>query len=38
MSTTLEKGQTINFYQATAPIIISLFAIGLVGHIPARGK
>lgn len=32
MSTTLEKGQTINFYQATAPIIISVFAIGLVGH------
>ncbi|RKE81466.1 MFS transporter [Chryseobacterium sp. AG363] len=29
MSTTLEKGQTINFYQATAPIIISVFAIYL---------
>ncbi|PWW17568.1 MFS transporter [Chryseobacterium sp. AG844] len=29
MSTTLEKGQTINFYQATAPIIISVFAVYL---------
>ncbi|SMO46541.1 Predicted arabinose efflux permease, MFS family [Chryseobacterium rhizoplanae] len=29
MSTTLEKGQTINFYQATAPIIISVFGVYL---------
>lgn len=29
MSTTLEKGQTINFYQATAPIIISVFSVYL---------
>ncbi|MDQ1856430.1 MFS transporter [Chryseobacterium sp. WLY505] len=29
MSTTLEKGQTINFYQATAPIIVSVFAVYL---------
>lgn len=29
MSTTLEKGTTINFYQATAPIIISVFAVYL---------
>lgn len=29
MSTTLEKGQTINFYQATPPIIISVFAVYL---------
>ncbi|MDR6458063.1 MFS family permease [Chryseobacterium vietnamense] len=29
MSTTLEKGHTINFYQATAPIIISVFAVYL---------
>lgn len=29
MSTTLEKGRTINFYQATAPIIISVFAVYL---------
>lgn len=29
MSTTLEKGQTINFYQATAPIITSVFGVYL---------
>lgn len=29
MSTTLEKGQTINFYQATTPIIISVFGVYL---------
>ncbi|MDN3693167.1 MFS transporter [Chryseobacterium tructae] len=29
MSITLEKGQTINFYQATAPIIISVFGVYL---------
>ena len=29
MSTTLEKGQIINFYQATAPIIVSVFAVYL---------
>ncbi|MDR3025393.1 MFS transporter [Chryseobacterium sp.] len=29
MSTTLEKGQNINFYQATAPIIISVFGVYL---------
>ncbi|WFB68512.1 MFS transporter [Chryseobacterium sp. WX] len=29
MSTTLKKGQTINFYQATAPIIISVFSVYL---------
>lgn len=29
MSTRLEKGQTINFYQATAPIIISVFSVYL---------
>ncbi|MGN7707710.1 MFS transporter [Chryseobacterium sp. JV274] len=29
MSTTLERGQTINFYQATAPIIISVFGVYL---------
>ncbi|CAG2178575.1 unnamed protein product, partial [Oppiella nova] len=29
MSTTLEKGQTINFYKATMPIILSVFAIYL---------
>ncbi|WP_374462705.1 MFS transporter [Chryseobacterium sp.] len=29
MSTTLEKGQTINFYQVTAPIIISVFGVYL---------
>ena len=29
MSTTLEKGQSINFYQATAPIIISVFGVYL---------
>ncbi|MGH1516926.1 MFS transporter [Chryseobacterium sp. JK1] len=29
MSITLERGQTINFYKATAPIIISVFAVYL---------
>ncbi|SHF79040.1 MFS transporter [Chryseobacterium vrystaatense] len=29
MSTTLEKGQTINFYKATMPIILSVFTIYL---------
>lgn len=29
MSTTLEKGQTINFFQMTAPIIISVFGVYL---------
>ncbi|WP_223600625.1 MFS transporter [Chryseobacterium sp. GVT01B] len=29
MSTTLEKGQTINFFQVTAPIIISVFGVYL---------
>ncbi|TZF98606.1 MFS transporter (plasmid) [Chryseobacterium panacisoli] len=29
MSTTLEKGQAINFYQATVPIIISVFGVYL---------
>ncbi|MBO9691116.1 MFS transporter [Chryseobacterium sp.] len=29
MSTTLEKGQTNNFYQATTPIIISVFGVYL---------
>ncbi|MFZ4928416.1 MFS transporter [Chryseobacterium sp. Mn2064] len=40
MSITLERGQTINFYKATAPIIVSVFAVYLtigiaLGVLPA---